>query len=529
MLNPKVLFSLMCIGLSYPFSSVAQWDVVQLEKTVKESLQAFYTPGMAVGVVYKGDVLYSRGFGFADLQNKRPVTSDTYFRIASTSKAFTVAALSILVDEGKLKWNDLVTKHLSEFALQDRYATRHFRVQDLLTHNSGLASGAGDSMIWPEPGGFSRREVIANLRYLTPRAPFAKRYGYSNVLYITAGELIEKVSGKPFERFVDERVFGALDMQCFAGDVPSGIVKKTALPYAHSDERGIYLIPRNAIAEKGIMSSAAGGMVCNVTHMLKWIQALLNSHHSGEVKSGVDNLPFSQAQLTKTWSPQTVLPLSDKEREWNGSHIKAYGMGWRITNHGEYKHISHTGTISGFQAFVVLLPELEFGAVILNNGSNSGARGAVMQAITKMFTDRQPHQDWVDIYQRYHKELEANYLARNKKPIAKTAMSVALENVLGKYVDPWFGVMNIVQSDNPRDTARIAFEKMPTLTGLLQPFQNNSFVVRWDNQNAAQDALIIFGVDANEDISHASLVPFVERPRSNHPWTDMKFIKKTAK
>ncbi|MFC3094028.1 serine hydrolase [Alteromonas sediminis] len=502
--------------LQSPLALANQWNAAFLDKTITDSLATFETPGMAVAVVHNGEVIYNKGFGLADIESNRAVTPNTYFRLASTSKAFTAAALSILVDEGKLAWSDRVIDYLPQFRLKDDYATAHFRIEDLLTHNSGLPGGAGDSMIWPEPGGFTRQEVIEKLRFLTPVAAYQQQYGYSNVLYITAGELIEKVSGMPFEQFVNNRLFSAMGMNCFTGEVPKSVVSNSATPYGFSSENTFYPIPRNAISGPAQMSAAAGGMVCSADQMTKWLSALLSP----------ETLPFSEQQLEKAWRPHTILSIDDTDIAWDGTHFRGYGLGWRISNHGEYRHISHTGTLSGYQAYVVIIPELKLGAVVLNNGSNYGARGAVMQTITKMFTHPAPIRDWVEAYEEFQQEQEEKYQHLSAKPEPLLAMSINDDAVMGQYTDNWFGGLTIVQSD---DTLRIAFEKMPTLKGTLEPFQDNIYLIRWDNQNAASDAFIEFHVDISRDITHATLYPYRKNVPTNHGWRDMKFIKELEK
>ena len=489
----------------------SQFDAQSLDQTIERALEQFYTPGMSVAVVHQSDVIYAKGFGLANIEQKQPITPTTYFRLASTSKAFTAAALAILVDQEKLAWNDLVIDHLPHFRMQDAYATAHFTVEDLLTHKSGLAGGAGDSMIWPEPSGFSRQEVIENLRYLSPEYEFGREYAYSNVMYITAGELVASISGKPFEAFVDEHIFNALDMNCYAGDMPDSALAKSAMSYGHNDSRGIYAIPRNAIYGTPLMSAAAGGMVCSAQGMAKWVQALLNP----------ETLPFSLEQLEKMWRPHTILNVSATEAEWNGTHFKHYGLGWRLENIGAFELISHTGTLSGYQAYVALIPELKMGAVVLNNGSNYGARGAVMQAITEMFVSAEQH-DWVQQYIEYQEEREQAYLARTNTPKAIAKMTLTTDALVGTYRDQWFGDLVIFKQGKQ---TRIQSSRMKTLSGSIEGFQDNIFKIVWDNQNAASDAFLHTQLNLEREVTSLTLHPFSVRERSNHEWRDMHFIK----
>ncbi|MBU3005431.1 serine hydrolase [Paraglaciecola arctica] len=530
-------FTLIFILLALVPSAAAKWDPQSLDATVKNAIDTFYTPGMSVSVVHQNQLIYAKGFGLANIAKQLPVNKNTYFRLASTSKAFTAAAIGVLVDQEKLDWKDLVIDHLPHFRMQDDYATQHFTIEDLLTHKSGLVGGAGDSMIWPEPSGFSRAEVVKNLRYLTPRDQFRQRYAYSNVLYITAGEIVEKISGKSFEDFVDQHVFKPLGMQCYAGDMPKTAVNKSAMSYGHRDSEGIYPIPRNAIQGDALMSAAAGGMVCSAAEMSKWVSALLNDakmadelsdlSETSEQPQSSQQLPFSNKQLNKMWQSYTILGVSDTDTEWDSTYFRNYGLGWRLSNYEGYKHISHTGTLSGYQAFVALIPELELGVVVLNNGSNYGARSAVMQTVLKMFIDTE-QKDWVAEYVAYQDEREQAYLSRgDTTPKALAKGTLSNKQVVGTYSDQWFGDFIITEqtTNKKANRLRITSSRMANLRGTLSAFQDASYKIEWDNKNAASDAFMHFELDVERKVIAAKLHPFSTKTSSSHEWRDMHFLK----
>jgi CubicO group peptidase (beta-lactamase class C family) len=497
---------------------LAQFNPQETKQVIQKALSAFFTPGMSVSVVHKGEVVFLEGTGLRDIKQQLDVDAQTYFRLASTSKAFTAAAVGILVDQEKIDWNDKVSQHLPEFQMKDAWVTREFTVKDLLIHHSGLIGYAGDSMIWPEPSGFSRSEVVHNLRYLTPSSSFRSEYAYSNVLYITAGQLIAKVSGLSYGEFIEKNIFEPLNMDCFAGDVPSHKLKNAAMSYAHNDERGMYTVPRNSVQEKQQMSVAAGGIVCNAESMSKWLKALL----------APENLPFSIDTLNAMWSPHTILGISDTEEEWDGTLFNSYGYGWRIADMLGYKLISHTGTLSGYQAYIALIPELDVGVVLLNNGSNYGARSAVMQHILKSFIPKQrlpenSPSDWVQAFTELQAEQEAKYL-ENYEAVAEASlpMSVTKEAILGDYQDAWFGKMRIFTQDK---VVRITSERMITLKGTVQPYEGNRFKVEWDNKNAASDAFLIIESNFKNEVTGMTMHPFVSEAKERHEYRDMHFIK----
>lgn len=538
--SAKVIFmALICLSPSL----VQANSVKDFEQVIEKALNAYHTPGMSVGILYKGDIVLSKGFGLANIEKKHKVNDKTYFRLASTSKAFTAAAIGVLVEDGVVNWNDKVIQHLPNFQLYNPYVTYEFTILDLLTHRSGLGGGAGDSMIWPEPSGFSRQEVIENLKYLKAQKPFRSSYSYSNVLYITAGELVEKVSGMTFEKFVETRIYQPLKMECYAGDVPKKALKSSAMAYGHNDERGIYPIPRNSITKQGLMSSAAGGMVCNAESMLKWTKFLLDTYQQGRVdaeetlESGVkevtdESLPFTYKTLSYMWSAHNILGVSELDEEWNNTFFRSYGLGWRLENLGRLKAISHTGTLSGYQAYLMLVPELELGVMILNNGSNSAARGSVMQTIVKSYMQKNnildydlANIDWIQQYNDYLEEREQRYIDNLDIPVASSDMIISNEQVVGIYEDKWFGQLIVKASDESNQSLRIHSARMSTLTGTLVPFQDASYKIVWDNQNAASDAFMHFSLNTKREITHAELHPFTNKQFNNHAYTDMLFIK----
>src|ERR1022692_3471257 len=190
----------------------AQMSTKAIDTLVEKAMREFNVAGVAVGIVKDGKVIHENGYGVKSIDSKLPVDEHTDFQIASNSKAFTTAALSILVDEGKLSWKDKVRNYLPEFKLYNDYLTENFLVEDLLTHRSGLGLGAGDLMIFPGGANFTIKDVLTNFQYFKPASAFRTQYDYDNQLYIVAGELIARVSGLSWEEFVQTRIMEPLQM-----------------------------------------------------------------------------------------------------------------------------------------------------------------------------------------------------------------------------------------------------------------------------------------------------------------------------
>lgn len=491
-----------------------------LDETAQAALQQFDTPGMAIAVIKDGQLVHLAGYGERDLDNSELVTPQTYFRLASTSKAFTAASVAILVDEGKLHWDDKVVDYLPEFKMKDPWVTAEFTIRDLLSQRSGLAGAAGDSMIWPEPSGFSREEVIRNLRHLTPLTSFRTSYAYSNVLYITAAELVAKVAGKPWQDFVAERIFQPLQMQCYAGDMPQEALTNIATPYSFSGEEGYTAIPRNAINGAMLMSAAAGGIVCNAEDMAKWLQFLLAQAQSNGT-APLSVAPFTTQQLQQMWTPQTIMSVSGTSQELDFTHFSAYGMGWRMADMHGVKVIHHTGGLSGFLAYVILVPERQLGFVVLSNGSNGNVRQAVVQTILKHYLAPELQQNWVTYYAE--QQQRAQQRNRTVQPVGTGSVLLALQDYAATYTDNWFGEVVISQHDTG---LRFQSSRMINLKGSLEPFADHSFIIRFDDPNVAGPALIHFELNNSRQVKGFKLEPYAAEPGERHAYRDMQFVKK---
>lgn len=509
-----MLGTILCLGHMVWADDVVGLSDAKIRTVVESALDRFDTPGMAVGIVQNGKVRHLKGYGVRDIAGPEKVNADTLFSIASTTKAFTSTALAILVDEGKLDWDDPVVKYLPDFRLADPWVTREFTVRDLLTHRSGLGRGAGDLMLWPEPAGFTREEIIHNLRYLKIVTSFRSEYAYDNLLYIVAGEVVAAISGRPWETFVQTRILNPLGMACFSGSIPASSLKNVATPHGSFDGK-MATIPRNAITGDVKASAAAGGLVCNVRGMSKWMIAQLQ----GGVGPNGERI-FSLQQRDEMWRSQTILKVSSFEREYDNTHFKTYALAWRKTDVLGYEVVSHTGTLSGMQAYLTLVPELDLGLMVLSNGSNYGARSSVTQAIIKSFMSDKTT-DWIEKY--HQRQITARTGIEEEQGFVQGSgqMEQSLENYLGSYLDTWFGAVAISQVG---DSLRFISKKSVQMRGDLEPFENNTFIVRWDNRTLEADAYVYFDEDVNgENIMTMKAVS--ANTDSSFDFPDLRFVR----
>jgi CubicO group peptidase (beta-lactamase class C family) len=355
----------------------------RLDRTVTHAMQAFAVPGMAVGIVKDGRLVLAKGYGVREYGKPERVDADTVFQIGSNTKAFTAAALAIMVDEGKIAWDDRVIDYLPDFRLHDPYVTREITVRDLLSHRSGLGAGAGDLMFYPATD-FTRAEIIQGLRYLKPVSSFRAKYDYDNVLYIVAGEIIPAVTGQKWEDFVETRIFAPLQMHSCAANYgrirdqsnvasPHVLVAGKPAPIDVEDLRTI---------------GPAGTINCSLNGMAKWLQTQLAG---GSAPDG--SQLFSAQRAAEMWSATTIKPLDPQLAALSRTSFSGYGLGWDVDDTFGRKRVRHTGGVPGSVTLVSMIPELKLGVLVFTNQES----GESMQAVANQILDAYlgvPLRDW---------------------------------------------------------------------------------------------------------------------------------------
>ena len=299
----------------------AQLTSQKIDSLVENALVKFKVAGASVAIVKDGKVIHQKGYGLTSITTKEKVNEYTNFQIGSNTKAFTTAALSILEDEGKLKWTDKVKDHLPEFKMYNDYVTENFNIQDLLTHRSGLGLGAGDLMFFPDGSNFTMKDVLTSFQYFKPVSAFRTKYDYDNLLYIVAGEVIARASGMSYEAFVQKRIIEPLQMKnTFVGSL---MKDKSNLATPHSLVSGSI---KTIDAQDVGMGSAAGGIFSNVADMSKWMLVQLNR---GKYGTDLKTSLFSSKNHNEMWRLHTVLETNRFPRY--NSHFNGYGLGWFLT------------------------------------------------------------------------------------------------------------------------------------------------------------------------------------------------------
>jgi len=467
---------------------------VQIDSLAERARRAFEVPGIAVCVIKDGKVIHSKGYGVRSLRTGKPVDENTLFGIASNSKAFTTAALGMLVDEGKLSWDDKVRKFIPEFKLYDPYVTEEFTIRDLLCHRSGLGLGAGDLMFFPDGSNFTVPDILHNLQYLKPVTSFRSQYAYDNNLYIVAGEVVARASGMSWEDFIDRRILQPLGMGHSAATFDR-LRDSSDVIDGHSRVEGkVQPIARH----RGKLDDAAGGIYSCISDLGKWVEL-----HLDQGKYGPDSVRlFSEAVLRERWAPQTILPLGGPG-PYN-THFAAYGLGFGLTDVKGYKQISHTGGLEGMVTQITMIPELRLGIIVLTNAEEGGAFSAITNQIKDSYlgiagTDRVTEYSAArkrqldkakKLTDSIWKEVERVGSANGSGTAGSGKIDFAAYT--GVYRDAWLGAVTISVNDN-----RLWFEarRSPQLTGEMLPYKGNSFIVKWVNRSMDADAYVVFSLD----------------------------------
>lgn len=455
----------------------------RVEQAVQSVIGRYELPGIAVGVIDKGEVVLASVHGETIAGSGARIDRDSLFKIASNTKAMTAALLGRLVDQGKLRWDDPVIEHLPAFRMSDPWVTANFQVRDLLVHGSGLGLGAGDLMLWPEPNDFSRADLLAGLAHLKLVSSFRSRYAYDNLLYIVAGELAAAVGGDSYENLLRREVFGPLGLaRCRVGEFSRDEVGNIAQPHRRSGQGNVTLKPDDEIIP-ALASAAAGGVRCSLDDMLRWARNWLDPQLSPDW--------LSPAQRGAIASPQMLMPISARARRWENLHFLAYGYGLRLSDpHGQFR-FGHTGTLDGMYSAMALFPDLGRGYVFLINGQGGAARTVLEAALTSILTGHDPRPD-VDALARELDEARAGSGAAEARAQASKRTSVRpaeLEAELGVYQDPWFGEIRLCPKDRG---VQWAAAKSPRLHGRIMR-AGDRLLIDWDDPaNAGAEAWLEF-------------------------------------
>lgn len=461
-------------------------DAAEVDAQAQRAMSALGPTGMTVTVIEHGKVVLAKGYGLKEFGEPAKVDANTMFPIASLSKAFTTASLAMLVDEGKLAWDDPVRKYIPDFAMSDPWVSEHFTIRDMLTHRSGLPLGAGDLLFWPAADP-SAHDVIGALKYLKPETGFRSKFAYDNLMYIVAGEVVRVVSGKTWQDFVETRLMQPIGMKACVPD-PADAPKNADRVEQHARAPGSNA-PRvlDRKLEFSGADASAGGVQCSANAIAKWAQFWLDD---GKLPDGTRLI--SEEQMRQLWTAVTPLSPPGELRKAGATHLRAYGLGWFLQDFRGKLMVSHSGGSAGAITKFLLFPELDAAVFVSVNEYMSAAHPLAYQLADEIVSDGAPH-DWIDDGAKAmaKKNAKAVAAAAVEPPAGAAAPSLNLAAYAGTYRDPWYG--DVVVRERKNGLA-IDMTRSPYLKGPLAAFDGDVFIARWPDRTLDADAFATFEV-----------------------------------
>jgi len=462
-----VLFALLFFTTPAPAQSLDE-RLREIDEYAARAGRDWEVPGFALAIVKDDRVVFAKGYGVRESGKPEPVDKDTLFAIASNTKAFTSAALATLVDEGKVRWDDPVTKHLPYFQLYDPYATREMTVRDLLSHRSGLATFGGD-LLWFEST-YPREEVIRRVRHLRPVHSFRSRYGYQNVMFLAAGEIVPAVTGKSWDDYVREKFFAPLGM-ARTNTTFRQLMSAQNVATPHNELAGKLRVIRYDNVDN---TGGAAAINSSVADMAQWLRLQLGRGTFEGRKI------FSADRSREMWTPHIVVSgVSEAGERFNPTtHFNLYGLGWALADYQGRKVVSHGGGLDGMISRVALMPEENLGLVVLTN-SETPLSTVVSNKVFDTFLGV-PRRDWSADYLARRKSARAAEESEEKKVeaarVQNTKPSLPLEAYAGTYTGVMFGDARVAV-EGGRLVVRLA--PSPNFVGDLEHWHYDTFAIKW--------------------------------------------------
>ena len=443
--------------LFFSFSFSQQEKIQKIDTYIQSAMKEWKMPGFAVAIVKNDSIVFAKGYGVKDIRTNEPVNENTLFMIASCTKAFTTAALSILVDQGKIKWEDPVTKYLPDFQMYDTWVTKHMMIKDLVTHRSGLETFSGD-ILWLGST-YDSKEVIRRSQFLKPTSSFRSKYGYQNIMFSVAGSIVPAVTDTTWGEYINAHIFKPLGMDNSVTSI-SEMKENGNFAFPHKIVKG-NVIPYNDFWS--IESVApAGAINSSVADMSQWLRLQLRKGKFNGKQI------FSEQQSNEMWSNQMAIGNSN------------YGLGWFIRYWNGKKLLNHGGGMPGMISDVSILPEENVGLVILSN-AESGMVTAIRNYVLEVLINKEP-KDWskimLDGWQKREENFEKENKRREEVRVKDTKPSLPLEKFCGTYEDKMYGKAEVTLKDGE---LYLQFLPSPFLRGKLHHYHFDTFYIDWED------------------------------------------------
>jgi CubicO group peptidase (beta-lactamase class C family) len=488
-------------------------DLKAIESLIDQSRKDWDIPGLSIAIVKNDTNIYEKGFGVRDVTRPGKVDENTLFAIASNTKAFTSAALAVLVDEGKLSWDDRVIDHLPYFELYDPYVTQEMRIRDLLCHRCGLETFSGD-LLW-YGATYSREEVVRRARYLKPAFSFRSGFGYSNIMFIAAGEIVPAVEGVSWDDFLQRNFFDPLGMSRTNTSITKlEGMENVAMPH--------YVDPITGNTQKiryvnWDNVAAAGSINSSVHDMAQWIRMQLKmGAWDGEQIISEDQI----WEMRSLHTPQKVTRGINSIRQ--SQHFSGYGLGLSLMDYQGCKIVGHGGGADGMISRVTFVPEENFGFIILTNSNNSLPSALSFDILDEYF-QVEKKVNWshmyLDYYKGHFKNLAKEEEKLQEKRIKDSKPTLEINAYTGTYGGEMYGDAEVVVEDG---NLVVCFKPTPIFVGDLTHWHQDIFRIRLRNIPSLPAGTVRFIIDQEGEVEEMK----IDIPNPDFYFTELEFRKK---
>lgn len=461
-------------------------DLKYLDTVIPREMQQWKIPGLAISVARKGTILYSKGFGFGNLENSRKVDAKTIFPIASTTKSFTATAMATILGAEAIDWDTNVTSIYPDFVVKDPYLTQNITIGDILSHRTGLS---GNDLIW-YGNKITPQDLLKKVNLLKPTTPFRISFQYNNLMYVLAGHLIERLSGLTYGEYLKKTFLVPIGMEStFTNIADAKELGNYARPYASMKDT-ITEIPHLDLD----MVLPAGGLFSNVGDLSKWLMFLMSKEDQRELcRKNIQDTQSFQIPLPKDPFIHLLFPES---------RFISYGMGWFVHSYKGITVIEHTGNTDGYSTHLIMLPELDMGVVILTNLNTNFYSFALKNRIIDFLYSKE-ETDWNDHYYRGFEvffDVRKN-LAHKKNMERKmgTKPTFPLEKYIGNFSHTFYGS---IRMERKNDLLTIRF--LNGIEGALSHWHYDTFKINWENKLLG-DSYINFSSNRSGEIAKLNI------------------------
>jgi len=439
-----------------------------LDSYIHRGMKEWQVPGLAIAIVKDGQVILQKGFGVRDISKPDKVDEHTLFMIASNSKLFTGTSIAKLDHEKKIALNDPVTRYLPWFRMWDSTTTRLITLRDVLCHRLGTKTFQGDFTFWDS--NLPKDSILWKLRYLKPTGTFRQDYGYCNAGFLTAGQILQQVTGQTWEHYVQENILTPLGMEHTYMNT-AGMQQQANAAAPHSNMfSALTVLPFDNIDNLG----PAASMVSNVTDLTRWLRLQLDSGHF----EGKQILPWEVLQKTR----DANITVNSRKNSNYPIHFVTYGLGVYAADYNGRQVYWHTGGAFGFVTNLCFVPEEKLGIVILSNNDNQRFFEALRYQVLDAYLGV-PYKDRSRFLQgfaaRNRKETETGLKRMQQRVDARNSSPVPLDAYTGDYYNTVYGRIRITKSGNNRLSC--SFQHHPNLTAMLEYMDNNTFRLTYSN------------------------------------------------